>query len=113
MQRLLATSFLMFATGCATTPARICDHDGVGLTAMSTPPDEAPRLLAEVRADLPAVVDERRDNVVWLTSARGDLYLCTYPRRPASTGTCGATVHHFARTASGYEGKTISISACH
>lgn len=112
-QKLLITLPLVLAASCATKPAVLCDHHRADLFVMSTPPTEAQELLAELRASLPKAVDERRDHVVWLQSAVGDLYLCTYQRRPVVTSTCGATVHHYVKTASGYEGETISISACH
>lgn len=113
MRKLLVTLPLVMAAGCATSPAVLCDHFEVGLAVMAQPPAEAQALLAELRTALPNAVDERRDHVAWLQSAGGDLYLCTYERRPVVTGTCGATVHHYVRTATGYEGGHVSISACH
>lgn len=110
---LLAGAGLLLATGCATAPAELCDHGEFGLTVLPTPPPESTALLAEIAADFPNAVDADRDHVVWLQSGDGDLFLCTYQRRPVLTGRCGADVHHYARTGDGYEGVDISISACH
>jgi hypothetical protein len=80
---------------------------------MSTPPAEAQALVAELRAVFPNAINERRDHVVWLESSAGDLFLCTYGRRPVRTGTCGATVYSYVRNESAYEEGIMSISACH
>lgn len=104
---------LLTAGGCASTPDRLCDHEDQGLSVLASAPAEASDLLATLRARFPAAVDDQKVNSVWLRSASGDLYLCTYSKGPAPTGRCGATVHRFTRTQSGYVGGDVSISACH
>ena len=108
-----ALLFGVMVGGCASAPGKICAPAGAGLAVLSSPPSEAEGLLARLRDDVPNAVDETRDHVVWLTSDEGDLYLCTYHRRPIATGSCGATVHHYAKTADGHEGVTVTLSACH
>ncbi|GGA78932.1 hypothetical protein GCM10011521_16430 [Arenimonas soli] len=113
MHKTTIALLLFTAGGCASTPGRLCDHDGQGLSVLTSAPPEAPDLLATLRARFPSAVDDQKVSSVWLRSADGDLYLCTYNKGPAPTGTCGATVHQFVRTESGYVGGDVSISACH
>ena len=113
MHKTIAALLALTVGACASTPETLCDHGGLGLAVLETAPPEASNLLGELRAEFPSAIDDRRDHVVWLRSAGGDLYLCTYKRQPARTGTCGATVHKFTQTADGYKGGNISASACH
>lgn len=113
MHKAILAACGVLVGGCASTPEAICDHGAVGLTVMSTPPAEAARLLSDIRSRTPKRIDEKRDHMFWLQSEAGDLFLCTYRRHPIRTGTCGATVDRFARTADGYEGVTVTISSCH
>ena len=113
MHKTIAALLLLFLGACASTPEELCDHGDLGLAVLATAPPEASNLLSELRAEFPLAIDDRRDHVVWLRSHGGDLYLCTYKRRPARTGACGATVHQFAQTAEGYKGGNVSVSACH
>lgn len=103
---------LSLAVGCATAPDRLCDLERSGLSVITNPPPESQALLAQLREELPAALDESRLHGVWLESGVGDLYLCTYRRRPVVTRSCGVTVYRYTKTADGYQGETISVAAC-
>ena len=111
IQALLLSAALL--SGCATSPDVLCDHQGHALQVLASPPDEAATLISAIEESMPGAVDERRDRQAWLRDSAGNLYLCTYRKRPVQTGTCGATVHTFVRGGSGYAIGSTSISACH
>ena len=100
------------AGGCATVPEKTCDLEKLGLSVLLDPPPDTVGLQEQIRKETPAALDQDRFHWVWLQSRQGDLYLCSYPRRPVVTGRCGATVYNFAKTPDGYEGTTISVVAC-
>jgi hypothetical protein len=102
----------MLAGGCASAPERICDLERTGLSRLPIPPPESEALLAQVLEGRPKAMDAARFHWVWLASAEGELFLCTYRRRPVVTTSCGVTVYRYTKTADGYEAVTTSISAC-
>ncbi len=112
MKAAVALLLAAAAGGCATVPEKTCDLGEVGLSVLLDPPTDTVRLEEQIRNETPAALDEERLHWVWLQSRQGDLYLCSYPRRPVVTGHCGATVYNFAKTPDGYEGTTISVVAC-
>lgn len=113
MKQLSFALLAVLLSACATPATVLCDHEGQGLKVLTSPPHDAEDLVAEIRRNYPAAIDAKRDHLVWLSSESGEIYLCTYRKHPARTGTCGATVHSFVhrgeRLAPGY----ASISACH
>src|SRR5687767_13688641 len=112
MHKTFAALFVLSVGGCASTPEVLCDHEEE-LSVLASAPPEASALLAEIRSLSATAVDDQRDHVFWLRSNSGDLYLCTYNRRPVLTGTCGAVVHRFTKRANGYIVDSTSVSACH
>lgn len=107
---LLATALV---SGCATSPDVLCDHRDIGLQVLATPPDEAGALVSALERSRPNAVVRSSERAVWLRDDAGNLYLCTYRKRPVSTGTCGATVQSFIRDGDRYTPGSASISACH
>ena len=95
--------FIAALAGCASTPEEICDHGDESFVALAQPPPEAASLLAA-----PGALDTRRDHIVWLRNAEGDLALCVYRKAPRETDGCGGSVMRFERTAAGYEPTTIT-----